>query len=216
MFDEIFEGIRKKLNMDDEIREETLKICRQSIRLSQEAVKSTHRGEFKKAKEKLEENQKMILDLESHFKNVSPRLYYKGYVMDMQQEFVEATLFFAFIKGEPKIPSPEDLSVSKYAYLYGLGDVVGELRRHALDAVRNENTQEADRCLDLMEEIYTLLLTLDYPDGLIPGIRRKTDVARSLIEKTRNDIAYFHHGNKLVNGMNSLLKKLKSLNTKED
>ena len=213
MFEGIFDNIKKKLDVDDKIREITLKISRKSIRNCQEAVRAIHRGEFESARQKLKESQELIQEVERNIKKVSPRLYYKGYVVDMQQEFVEASLFLTLIEKGTEIESPEVLNVSNFAYLHGVGDVIGELRRHALDAVRNEETQEAERALGLMEELYDLLRSLDYPDGLIPGIRRKVDISRSLIEKTRNDLAYFEHGNKLVTGMDQLLKKLKNQDT---
>lgn len=216
MFKVIFDNIKKKLDVDDEIREKTLKISRESIRFCQEAVRAIHRGEFDKAREKLKESNNLILEVERNIREVNPRLYYKGYIIDMQQEFVEASLFLSLIIGQKEIETPAILNVSNYAYLHGLGDVIGELRRHALDAVRNADNEESERMLDLMEEIYSMLLSLDYPEGLIPGIRRKIDIARSLIEKTRNDLAYFQHGNKLVNNMNQLLKKLKNQDTDND
>lgn len=213
MFEGIFDNIKKKLDVDDKIRETTLKISRKSIRNCQEAVRAIHRGDFESARQKLKESQELIQEVERNIKKVSPRLYYKGYVVDMQQEFVEASLFLTLIEKGTEIESPEVLNVSNFAYLHGVGDVIGELRRHALDAVRSGETQEAERALGLMEELYDLLRSLEYPDGLIPGIRRKVDISRSLIEKTRNDLAYFEHGNKLVTGMDQLLKKLKNQDT---
>jgi translin len=200
VFEEIFERIKQKLDADDEIREATLKATRNSIRLCQEAVRSIHRKEFEIARGKLEEASNLILELENNIKNKNPELYYKGSVLIL-------------IEDKTKIPSPEALNVSHYAYLSGLGDVIGELRRHSLDAIRDENFLEAERSLNTMEEIFNLLRSLDYPEGLIPGIRRKVDVARSLIEKTRSDLTYFKHGKTLVNKMNQLLESLKKLDS---
>ncbi len=211
MFEDIFIKIKEKLDKDDEIRETVLKISRKSIRLSQEAVHAIHRREFERAREILNEAKKIHQEIEENIKKVSPRLYYKGYIVDMHQEFVEASLFLILIEGGTEIPDPKALNVSVYAYLQGLGDVVGELRRYILDAVRLENNEEADRCLRLMEELYVSLLTLDYPEGLIPGIHRKVDIARGLIEKTRNQLSYFQHGNKLVKSMNELQETLKNI-----
>ncbi|MHA1266779.1 MAG: haloacid dehalogenase [Candidatus Helarchaeota archaeon] len=211
MFKKIFDQIKEKLDIEDNIRETTLKLSRQSIRFTQEAIKAIHRREFNNAKEKLGEARELIQEVETNIKEISPRLYYKGYVTDMQQEFVEASVFMRLLEGDDEIPGPNELKVSNYAYLQGLGEVIGELRRHALDSIRYDDVQEAERCLKYMEDIFSLLLTLDYPEGLIPGIRRKTDIARSLIEKTRDDIAYFSHGNKLIGYMDRVLKKLKRL-----
>ena len=216
MFEEIFEKMIKKLDMDDEIRETTLKVSRESVRFCQEAVRAIHKGEFEKAREKLKESRKLIQEVEKNLKVVSPRLYYKGYVTVMHQEFVEASILLTLIEGKAEIQDPEMLNVSNYAYLHGLGDVVGELRRHSIDAMRNENTQEVEKAISLMEEIYSSLHSLDYPEGLIPGIRRKIDVARGLLEKTRSELAYFQHGNKLVSSIDQLLKKLKNIDSSKD
>ncbi len=214
MLQEILDKIKQKLEEDDEIRESTLKISRQSVRLSQEAVRSIHRGEFSKARKILEENFRLFQGIENDLRNVSPRLYYKGYVSIMHQEFVEASLLLALLDEGAPVQSPESLNISYYDYLSGLGDVVGELRRHIMDAMREGNFQETQRCISIMELIFEFLITLDYPEGLIPGIRRKTDVARGLIEKTKSDLFYFQHGNDLVKNITSLLEKLKNLDVK--
>ncbi|MHA1648748.1 MAG: haloacid dehalogenase [Candidatus Helarchaeota archaeon] len=213
MFQKIFEKIIKKLEIDDEVRENTLKVTRKAVRLSQDAVRATHRREFKKAKENLKEVRKLIDEVEKNIKELSPHLFYKGYVTVMHQEFVEASLFLALVQKNTEMQGPEALNVSEYAYLEGLGDLIGELRRYSIDAMRNEDFQEAEWSLGVMEQIYDLLITLDYPEGLVPGIRRKTDIARSLIEKTKSDFHYLLHGNKLVTSINRLLEKLKNIDS---
>ncbi|MFX1295393.1 MAG: haloacid dehalogenase [Promethearchaeota archaeon] len=210
MFEEIFKKIRKELDIDDELRETTLKVSRKSVRFSQEAVRAIHRGELEKARENLKKARSLIQDVEKNIKDASPQLYYKGYVLIMHQEFVEGSLFLSLIEGEKEIQGPESLQVSNYAYLQGLGDLIGELRRYSIDAMRNDNLQRAKNYLENMKEIYDSLITLDYPEGLISGIRRKVDIARSLIEKTKNDLAYLQFGNKLVDNINKLIEKLKN------
>ncbi len=215
LFQEIFEKLKQQLDLDDDLRETILKASRNSVRFSQEAVRAIHRDEFEKAKDKLKEAKNLIHDMDSQIKDTCPQLYYKGHVAVMFQEFVEAALFLNLIEGLPDIPGPEELQVSNYDYLQGLGDLIGEIRRYSLNAIRKEDFPKAEKCLTYMEEIYDMLLTLDYPEGLIPGVRRKVDVARSLIEKTRSELAYFQHGNRVVTNINRLLEKLKNTNTNE-
>jgi translin len=216
LFEEIFETIRQKLDADDEVRESSLKASRKSVRLSQEAVSAIQRGDFESARASLDECAKLILELNINLKNNSPEIYYKGNVMTMHQEYVEAALLFALIEGTTEIQGPEALNVSSYAYIGGLGDLIGELRRYSLNAIKEEKFQESERGLRIMEEIYQLLRTLDYPEGMLPGVRRKVDIARSLIERTRSDLTYFKHGNDLVDKMDSLLDTLNKIDINKE
>jgi len=216
LFEEIFEKIRQKLDADDEVRENSLKASRKSIRLSQEAVSAIQRGDFESARASLDECTQLIQELDANLKNNSPEIYYKGNVMTMHQEYVEAALLFALIEGTTEIQGPEMLNVSSYAYIGGLGDLIGELRRYSLNAIKEEKFQESERSLRIMEEIYQLLRTLDYPEGMLPGVRRKVDIARNLIERTRSDLTYFKHGNELRDKMDNLLEALNKIDINKE
>ncbi|MHA1132312.1 MAG: haloacid dehalogenase [Candidatus Helarchaeota archaeon] len=210
MFQKIIDNIKRDLEIDDNLRESTLKLSRNAIRLSQQAVRATHKGEFNRAKNILKEIRNLNDEVEQNLRSSAPHLYSKGYVVSMQQEFVEASLFLALVKGETNVPDPETLRVSKYAYIQGLGDLIGELRRKIIDSMRSEDFQQAGKYLGFMEEVYNALILLDFPEGLIPGIRRKIDVGRSLIERTKNDLAYLEFGDKLLNRIHELLERLKN------
>jgi translin len=121
-------------------------------------------------------------DLANH-----PDLYYAGYVQDALKELVEATATLRMIRGEP-LPSPLELSVAPAAFLNGLAEAAGELRRYVLDRLRRGDTERCEILLQAMDDIYSLLITLDYPDALTGGLRRTTDITRGILEKTRGDL----------------------------
>jgi translin len=116
-----------------------------------------------------------------------PVLLYAGYTQDALKEYVEANLTCAIIEDVP-LPSPEDLKVEYSTYLSGMAEVTGELRRRCLDILRQGYSEEAERLLGWMDEIYNLLVTVDYPDALTGGLRRQTDLVRGIVERTRADL----------------------------
>lgn len=127
-----------------------------------------------------------------------------------QQEYSEVSVLESLLK-EEKIPSPEELRVEYAAYLNGLGDVVGELRRHVLDLIRKESFEKAEVFLGTMENIHAILMDFDYPDAITGGLRRKTDVSRSLIEKTRGDVVNAIGQKKLEITMRTLELRLQNV-----
>lgn len=195
--------IEKELDEKDTIREITLKSSRAVRRLSSSAILGTHRGEnvnelIETAKE---EASKLRGLLGEH-----PELYHAGFVENALQELCEASIILSIIEDEP-LPSPKELGVTNSAYLLGLGDAVGELRRFSLEALRNNDVKKACGYLDIMEDIYTTLMRLDYPAAIVP-LRRKQDIARSLVEKTRGEIAVAVRESSLEKKMEELEKKL--------
>jgi len=135
----------------------------------------------------------------------------KVFVEHAQQEFAEASILSGLLREEEKpetLPSPEALGIGYAAYLNGLGDVVGELRRHVLDLIRTEALEKAEVFLGIMENIHAVLMDFDYPDAITRGLRRKTDVARSLIEKTRGDLINAVQQKKLETAMRELESRL--------
>jgi translin len=138
-----------------------------------------------------------------------PDLYYTGYTQDALKEFVEANVTCALIRNEP-LQTPEELVVEPATYLNGLAEVVGELRRRTLDILRHGYSKEAERLLNYMDEIYSILVTMDYPDAITNGLRRQTDLARGIIEKTRGDITFSLRGEHLEQAIGSLISQLNS------
>ena len=116
-----------------------------------------------------------------------PRVYYGGYIEDALKEYTEAAVTLALIEGRP-MPTPGELGIGAAPYLGGLADTVGELRRFILDALRTDDFSRCEELLDVMDEIYTVLVTMDYPDAVTRGLRRSTDMVRGILERTRGDL----------------------------
>ncbi len=206
MLENIINKIREVLDEKDQVRENALKITREAVRLSAEAIRAIHRGELENAKNLIKDVKEKLEDLATELKE-HPDIYFSGYVYSAYQEYVEAAVLLSILEGS-KIPSPEDLNVPYVPYLLGLGDVVGELRRQILDAIRKDQLDQGEFFLEIIEEIYEVLSTLGYPNAIVPGLRHKCDVARNILEKTRGDLTNAIHRNRLLKGIQSLMKKL--------
>jgi len=181
--EEFLNEIRKKLEELEEAREELIKLSRELRINSTRAIAAVHAGNFEEAKRKL----KAAIDLLEKVKAYKkyPEIY--GIANDAMQELAEALSFFSLISGQD-IPNLREIGIEDAAILTGLGDVVGELRRHALDLMRRGDVSRAEKCIDVMEEIYSALITFTFPEKLVPGLRHKVDVARQLIERTKSDL----------------------------
>ncbi|MHA1786093.1 MAG: haloacid dehalogenase [Candidatus Helarchaeota archaeon] len=188
MLFELFKIIREELDVKDEIREKILEKTRKLIRKSSETIKEIHRGGIAQAETYLNDAFRLLEEI-NEFKSSYPSLFYSGSVVTAHQEFVEARLLFAIVKKEDLNGiTPSSLNMKALPYLLGMADLCGELRRLILDNMKKDNYEAAEGYLDWMTYIHENLMTLDYPNGLIPGLRRKIDIARSLIEKTRGDL----------------------------
>lgn len=168
-------------------RERALPAARRSIRASANAIRAVHRGEFDLATELIAASRAALAEglegVDAH-----PDVRFAGYLLDAEKEYAEAHLSLALVRGTP-LPSPEEIGVGDAPYLNGLAEAIGEGRRHALDLLRTGEVDRAEGVLAALEEMYGLLLTMDYPDAITMNLRRSTDVARSLIEKTRGDLS---------------------------
>lgn len=118
-----------------------------------------------------------------------PAIYWAGYVQDAQKEYAEANIVYAVIAGG-SIPSASDIGVEPAAYLNGLGEAAGEMRRYVLDRVRHGEVERCEQVLGIMEDIYSLLVTVDFPDAITDGLRRTTDMVRGVLERTRGDVTF--------------------------
>ena len=125
-----------------------------------------------------------------------PDLYFAGYTQDAFKEYAEASITCAIIENRP-LPSPEELGLQMSTYLNGLAETTGELRRRCLDILRKGFSPEAERLLATMDEIYSLLVTLDYPDAITDGLRRHTDLVRGIVERTRADLTLSYREERL-------------------
>ncbi len=184
--DAISERIRATLNARSAARDEALAASREIIRSCANSIRAAHRGEIAQAREALVGVRQALDALRKRLRD-HPEVYNAGYVHDCQKEYAEATAFVAIITDSP-LPDPDDLDVEYPAYLNGLGEAVGELRRHTLDTMRSGSLARAEALLARMDEIYHTLVTFDYPDALTGGLRRTTDSVRGIIEKTRGEL----------------------------
>ena len=180
---EIVGQCSRYLSERDEARERALKKSRDIIREAGRLVTLIVSGDAEKAGRTLPRLEAMVREYLEALKPY-PELYYSGSTYNAVSEYVEAAILYRLVSGEA-LPGPEDLSVPPVPYLQGLGDVVGELRRLALDMLRRGDLEGAWRMLEYMEDIYLALRSLDYPDSLLPGVRRKTDIARRLVDETK-------------------------------
>lgn len=167
-------------------RERALRSSREIVRNSANSIRAAHRGEFAAADELLETVAELaggMMDiLQSH-----PRVYYAGFVEDSLKEYAEAVATLAFV--QDKTPAgAEELGIGAAPYLNGLAEAVGELRRSSLDSLRRDEFDRCERLLGLMDEVYSVLVTMDFPEAVTGGLRRRTDAARGILERTRGDI----------------------------
>ncbi len=204
----IAENIRKEFDVRSAARDKALATARQLTRACSLAIRAAHRLETNGMAGLLAEARSLADGLHSDLKDHAD-LFYAGYTQDALKEFVEASVTCALIQSQP-LPAPEDLGVSGPTYLNGLAEVVGELRRRTLDILRHGYSEEAERLLTHMDDIYDSLVTMDYPDAITNGLRRQTDVARSIIEKTRGDITFSLRGEHLEQAISRLSGQLNS------
>lgn len=167
-------------------RDQALTRSRALIRHAANAIRAIHRSESDTAHQHLNEGRELVDALKDDL-SAYPDLYYAGYTQDAIKEFCEATLTCACIENQ-EIPSPEELGVIYSTYLRGMAETPGELRRRTMDILRTGYAPEAERLLGLMDDIYSVLVTMDYPDAVTNGLRRQTDLLRGIVERTRADL----------------------------
>lgn len=199
--------IYAKFDAQNKLRDELLAEMRKILKNTREAISAIHRNEFKKAVNSIESAKAILTKAQPRIQKLS-QLPIAGLIHEAEGEVTEAVLLLAFCENHT-LPGPKEIGVSDISYLLGLGDLVGELRRVAIDALKEENLGLATRAFNQMEEVYAILLTFDFPRGLTPGVRKKTDVARGLVERTRADISTAIQNRRLLAGVADLEKTLK-------
>jgi translin len=204
--DSIAESIRQSFDARTAARDRALANARLLTRHCALAIRAVHRDEDGPMNENLSAATGLADSLRKELATF-PDLFYAGYTQDALKEFVEANVTCALIKDRP-LPTPEELEVEYFTYLNGLAETVGELRRRCLDILRHGYSEEAERLLTHMDDIYDLLVTMDYPDAITNGLRRQTDVARSIIERTRGDITFSLRGENLAQAISRLSAEL--------
>ena len=184
--EELSDRIRKSFEQQNQIRDQALAQSRNLIRHAARAIRAIHREDAELAREHLAEADELATAMRQDLTN-QPDLYFSGYAQDALKEYCEAHLTVATILNQDW-PSPEDLKVEFATYLNGMSEVIGELRRRIMDIMREGHSKEVERLQDVMDDIYAQLVTMDFPDALTYGLRRRTDIARSIIERTQADI----------------------------
>ena len=202
----IAEQIRRDFEARTTSRDQALSQARQLTRACSLAIRAVHRDDTPVMNEHLGEARRLAESLMGGLAQ-HPDLFYAGYTQDALKEFVEANVTCALIQNRPLL-TPDELGVSGFTYLNGLAEVVGELRRRTLDILRHGYSQEAERLLSIMDDIYSVLVTMDYPDAITNGLRRQTDLARGIIEKTRGDVTFSLRGEHLEQAIGHLSDQL--------
>jgi translin len=178
--------IQKELKTKEEAKENVQRDMRKATRLSKQAILFTHQRRLNDAGKLLREADKLLVELRE-VAELHPDLVYTGIVAGANQEYSEAQILLSLVK-ENRFIAPEKLKVPVVDYVLGLADVIGELRRQALDSLRAGDLKRAEHHLEVMEQIYVELLSMNEAYMLVHGLRRKCDVARRIIEATRGDI----------------------------
>ncbi|PWH14002.1 MAG: haloacid dehalogenase [Anaerolineae bacterium] len=182
------EQIREQFDIRTAARDQALAQARMLTRFCAQAIRAVHRQDLQTMTAHLTKA-RALFDALRGLLAPYPDLYYAGYTQDALKEFVEANITCALILDQP-LPGPAELGVEANTYMNGLAESVGELRRRCLDILRHGYSAEAERLLGLMDDIYAILVTMDYPDAITNGLRRQTDLARGILEKTRGDITF--------------------------
>ncbi len=211
--DNIVENIRTDFDARNKARDEALAVCRMLTRHCAHAIRAVHREEADVVNEHLAEANKLAGQLRGSLQNF-PDLYFAGYTQDALKEYAEATITRALVLDQP-LPSPDQIGVEGSTYLNGLAEVTGELRRRCMDILRQGYSSEAERLLACMDDIYSVLVTIDYPDAITSGLRRQTDLVRGILERTRGDLTISQREQHLEIALEDLAKKLQEANEKD-
>jgi translin len=184
---ELSSSFQRRFEEKTAAREKALSASRRSIRASANAIRAIHRRDFEQAEQLMGESRSA---LESGKEAVSDQLdvYYAGFLQDAQKEYAEARLTNAVVQ-DADLPSPDDLNVGLAPYLNGMAETIGEARRAILDLLRRGEMAESERILTAMEDMFFVLVSMDFPDAITRNLRRSTDVARGIMERTRGDLS---------------------------
>ncbi len=182
------EEFARRFDAKSAAREQALSAARRSIRSSANAIRALHRGDLTEAHRLMELSREAIEAGRTAVRQDHPDVYFAGFLQDAQKEYAEARCTEAVVTAG-SLPSPDDLDVELAPYINGLAEAVGEGRRAVLDLLRRDEVAEAERILGVMEDVYHVLVSMDYPDAITRNLRRTTDVTRGILEKTRGDLS---------------------------
>jgi translin len=180
------EWARQVLEDKHRAREVALSACRRTIQACAGSIRSVHREQFEAAEELAAQAAAHLAEA-SRAVEAHHDILYAGFVHDAAKEYAEARITLAFVRGQP-LPRAEELGVEVQAYLNGMAEAASELRRYLLDLLRRGRPGRGEELLGLMDEVYSLLITIDFPDAMTGHLRRTTDALRAVLERTRGDL----------------------------
>ena len=204
--DPICDQIREDFNRKTARRDVALGQARELTRHASLAIRAIHREDHAEAETELEAGRQLVHTIKADLRD-DPDLYFAGYTQDAIKEYCEAQLTVAMILNRA-LPTPQELGAEYPAYVNGMTETLGELRRRCLDLLRPGYSEEVERLLDCMDDIFTQLVTMDYPDAITDGLRRRTDLARGIIERTRADITVSFRQSELERALSRLSRQL--------
>jgi translin len=200
--EEISDRIRQSFDYRTAARDRALGQTRSLTRFCANAIRAVHRDEHELAEQNLMDARNLVDALRVGLAGY-PDLFFAGYTQDALKEYAEANIVHALVANSP-LPTPEDLGLEYATYLQGLAEAAGELRRRCMDILRHGHSEEAERLLNAMDDIYAVLVTMDYPDAITGGLRRLTDIVRGVTERTRGDMTISLRQEKLEQVMREL------------
>jgi translin len=204
--DQITDIIRSSFEDVNDARDQAYEQSRRLISVCAKSIRATHREEWEQAEQLMDEAKTAAQSLIEGVQNY-PNLYYAGYTQDALKEYVESRLTYALVRDLP-IPSPEELGAEGNTWLNGLAEAATELRRRILDIIRHGHSDEAERLLGVMDDIYSILVTFDFNDSITGGLRRRTDTVRAVLERTRGDVTTSLRQAELEQALEALEAKL--------
>jgi translin len=202
----IYDVVKETFDRENAAREKGLALSRDCIQFCANSIRAAHRDDREEAIRLLDaarENIKRAHVLLNPF----PRIYFAGFLQDAEKEFAEASCTFALVEEKP-LPLPADLEVDVAPYLNGLGEAVGEMRRHSLDLIRENDLEKGEYILGIMDDVYYLLASVDYPNAITAGLKRTNDMVRGVLERTRGDLTTAIRRQSLERTMKELEEKL--------
>jgi translin len=200
----VADEIRAAFDVKNAARDKALVTSREAIRFCANSIRSIHRGEYEEADVLLKEAQNRVCATADELK-CCPDIYHAGYVQDAQKEYVEASTVKAIMRDLP-IPTHQELGVEEAPYLNGLAEAVSECRRDVLDILRRGDMDRAVHIMQTMDDIFSILCTFDYPDGITGGLRRTMDQTRAVLERTRGDLTITIRQRELEKALNKAVE----------
>jgi len=202
----IYDLVKKTFDLENQARERGLALSRDTIQFCANSIRAAHRGDHDESVRLLDAARKNI-EAAHELLEPFPRIYYAGFLQEAEKEFAEASCTLALIEEKP-LPLPADLEIGIAPYLNGLGEAIGEMRRHVVDLIRLNDLTKGEYILGVMDDVYYLLASVDYPNAITSGLKRTNDMVRSVLERTRGDLTTAIRRQSLENTMRELEEKL--------